>query len=72
MKRNGLYYLNNTGSRWVVFENGVRISNTWTTKSGKEVTRRVLFFESWGNFGCAYISYKGKRISVLSDTILED
>jgi len=71
--KNVVLYCNNSGSRWVIFdETGRREQRTWKTKSGKEVTRRVIFFESFGNFGSATISYKGKKISVLMDTILED
>lgn len=69
----GIYYLNNSGSRWVIFdESGKREKREWKTVAGKTITRRVIFYESFGNFGSATISYKGKRISVLADTILED
>ena len=70
--RNGCYYLNNSGSRWVVYENGHLEKRTWKTTSGKEITRAVLFYESFGNFGSCCISYKGKKIMVLADTILDD
>jgi hypothetical protein len=70
--RTGVFYLNNWGSRWVVLDNGRREQQTWKTKSGKDVTRRVIYYESFGNFGSACISYKGKKINVLMDTILED
>ncbi len=70
--RNGTYYLNNTGSRWVTFENGNKVKHTWKTENGKEITRTCLYFESFGNFGSACISYKGKKINVLMDTILKD
>lgn len=71
--RTGCYYLNNRGDRWIVLdENGKREERSWKTKSGKTVTRRVIYYESFGNFGSACISYKGKRISVLKDSILED
>lgn len=69
---NGTYYLNNNGSRWVHFENGKKVSRTWLTETGKSITRTVIFFESFGNFGSCTINYKGKRISVLADTILKD
>ena len=70
--RSGTYYLNNSGSRWVVLINGKREQRTWLTKSGKEITRRVIYYESFGNFGSCLISYKGKKIRVLMDTILND
>lgn len=70
--RNGLFYLNNTGSRWVIFVDGKKIKHTWMTKSGNIVIRTPVYFEAFGNFGSACINYKGKRISVLNESILED
>ena len=70
--RNGTYYLNNTGHRWVILENGKRNRITLTTKLGKEITRSVNYYEAFGNFATANISYKGRKINVFSDTILED
>lgn len=70
--RTGTFYLNNSGSRWVNLTDGKRDSITLKTKSGKEVTRQVEFWSSFGNFGTARISYKGKRIDVFGDTVLED
>ena len=72
MNRNGTYYLNNSGSRWVIFENGKKITHTFQTKSGKEVTRTLIECYSFGNWGGAVISYKGKKLNVLMDTVLED
>ena len=69
---NGTYYLNNSGSRWVTFNNGKKSKITLLTKSGQQVTRTVIFYESFGNFATALISYKGKKLSVFSDTILND
>jgi len=70
--RNGTYYLNNSGSRWVVYEDGKKSTITLKTKSGNSITRTVIYYFSFGNFGAAVISYKGKKIRVLTDTILED
>jgi len=70
--RTGTFYLNNYGSRWINLENGKREKITLKTKAGKTITRKVIFFESFGNFATALISYKGKKRSVFSDTILED
>jgi len=67
----GTYYLNNSGSRWVNLTNGKRDSITLLTKKGEEVTRQVEFWASFGNFATARISYKGKRIDVFGDTVLE-
>jgi S-adenosylmethionine hydrolase len=70
--RSGTYYLNNYGSRWVHLENGKKTTITLETKSGKSITRTVIYYEAFGNWATALISYKGKKISVFSDTILED
>jgi hypothetical protein len=68
----GTYYLNNSGSRWIILKNGKKIKHTFETKSGKKVIRTLIECFAFGNFGGAVISYKGKKISVLMDTILED
>jgi len=70
--RNGTYYLNNNGSRWVAYEDGKKTTVTLETKSGKLITRTVIYYEAFGNWTTALISYKGKKMSVFSDTILED
>jgi len=69
---NGTYYLNNSGSRWVHYINGIKSSITLKTQSGNQITRKVSFYESWGNYALAHISYKGKKIRVFGDEILED
>ncbi|MFZ1517031.1 MAG: hypothetical protein WAT21_16615 [Saprospiraceae bacterium] len=69
---NGTYYLNNNGSRWVVYSNGKKTVHTFMTESGKEVTRTAIFYESFGNFASVCISYKGNKISVLLDSVLKD
>jgi hypothetical protein len=70
--RTGTFYLNNHGSRWVCYEDGKKTTVTLETKSGKLITRTAIYYESFGNFATALISYKGKKISVFNDTILED
>lgn len=72
MKRNGTFYLNNSGSRWVVFINGEKEKITLETKSGKKVTRTAIYYESFGNFASVCISYKGKKVNVLTDSLLDD
>jgi hypothetical protein len=52
--------------------NGNKPKHTFKTESGKEVTRTALFYESFGNFGLVWISWKGKKISVFADSILKD
>lgn len=67
------YYLNNSGSRWVTFdEAGKRQRIQLTTRSGKVVERRVTFWESFGNHTLANISWKGKRLRVFADSLLDD
>lgn len=68
----GTLYLNNSGSRWIVLENGKRVKRTFKTESGKEIERRVNYFSAFGNFATCNISYKGKRINVFTDTLLKD
>lgn len=70
--RNGTFYLNNNGSKWVTFENGKKVKLKFLTTSGKEIYRTAIYFKSFGNFGSVLISYKGKKINVLADTILND
>jgi len=70
--RNGTYYLNNSGSRSVHYINGVKSKHTFTTLSGKQITRTLIEQFMFGNFGGAIISYKGKKIRVLLDQILAD
>lgn len=61
-------YLNNSGSRWVTPGEEV----TLRTKSGKEVTRKVLFWEQVGNFAACCVSYKGKKVRMFPGSLLED
>jgi hypothetical protein len=68
--RNGTYYLNNNGSRWVIFDNGakikVRIIPDEYNGLDEEVIRTALFFEAFGNFASVTVSIKGKKVSTLS------
>lgn len=67
------FYLNNRGDRWIdVDEFGNKKLITLFTKSNKPITRTIQFYESFGNFARMQITYKGKRMFVFADTILED
>jgi hypothetical protein len=67
------YYLNNNGSRWVTYDkDGIKQRIVLETISGRLITRTVIFWESFGNYATACISYKGKKINVFTSTILED
>lgn len=71
--RKGIYYLNNSGSKWVVFdENGKKEKVTLETKTGKKIVRTAIRYSQFGNFASVLISYKGKKIDVFTDTLLED
>lgn len=69
---NGTYYLNNTGSRWITLIQGKKETINLTTKSGKSIVRTVILWESYGNSALAHINYKGKKIRVFADEVLED
>lgn len=69
---NGTYYLNNNGSRWVVYDNGKKAKIQLRTKSNNVIERTVIYYDSFGNFACALISYKGKKVKVLCDEVLPD
>jgi len=72
MKRKRFKFLTNSGSRWIVFdEDGRHEKITWETRRHGSFTRRVIFYESFGNFASATISYKGKRFKFLTDSILD-
>lgn len=66
--KTGTYYLNNSGSRWVTYnQDGKKDQIIIITPEGNKERRTVIFYESFGNFASATISYKGKRMSVLMD-----
>ncbi len=69
---NGTLYLNNSGSRWIHLVNGEKEKVTLKTKSGIDVVKTAIFYESFGNFATVCISYKGKKINVFMDSVLDD
>ena len=70
--QNGTLYLNNHGSKWISIINGKKETISLQTKSGKTITRTPVYFYMFGNWGAALIHYKGKKVRVLMDAILED
>ena len=68
--RNGTFYLNNNGSRWVVFENGKRIKVIVQPDEYNglkfPVIRSANYFQSFGNFASVNVSIKGKKIDTLN------
>jgi len=72
-RNSGVYYLNNSGSRWIVLDDsGKKEQRYFETKSGKKLLKTILEYYSFGNFAGAVISHKGKKIRVFPDTKLED
>ncbi len=69
---NGTFYLNQSGTRIVHYIDGKKSTHMFTTKSGKQVERTLIYQYAFGNFSGALISYKGKKIKVLLDTLLDD
>jgi hypothetical protein len=73
MAKYNTFYLNNTGSRWVNIDRfGNKDKIILETKSGRLITRTCQFYEQFGNFATVQITYKGKRMMVFPDTVLED
>lgn len=62
---NGTYYLNNTGTRFVVYENGKK-QQVYILLNGKVITRTALLYENYGNFVRVYVSVKGKKIKTFN------
>jgi hypothetical protein len=62
--RTGTFYLNNTGHRWVNLTNGKK-DQIFAYINGELIKRTAIYYESFGNFACACISYKGKKYSIL-------
>ena len=65
-----VYFLNNSGSRWIVLENGKKVKCEFNLANGETVKRTVIEFRQFGNFVTCLISWKGKKISVFSDSVL--
>ena len=68
-KKNGVYYLNNSGSRWVVYHNGEK-EKILVEHDGEEVKRSVVEYQQFGNYVCAVYYYKGERRSTLNFKVL--
>lgn len=60
---NGTLYLNNSGSKWVVYEKGKKIKISFK-RDGQLHIRIPLFFEAWGNYSFAKVIYKNEKINV--------
>ena len=67
---NGTYYVNSTGSRWVIYEKGKKIKISFERDNIIHI-RTPLFFESWGNFAYARVTYNNKRINIFDYKIID-
>jgi hypothetical protein len=75
--RNGTYYLNNSGHRWVHYEsNGKKVKILILpdeySPSNVQLLRTALYFEAFGNFVAAIYSYKGKKYKTVNYKLLWD
>jgi len=72
---NGCYYLNNSGSRWVVFNQGkkqrVKILPDDYSPCKEAIERAAVRFDAFGNFAAAVYYYKGKKYSSLNYELIE-
>ena len=64
--RTGIFYLNNSGSRWIILENGKKPKvNVLTPEGFKQLT--PLYYASFGNYGTVAIKYKGTRYELFPE-----
>ena len=61
--RNGTYYLNNNGSRWVSYPKEKVL--VFDGSNGYCKMRTIEYYEAFGNFASACLRYKGKMVSAL-------
>lgn len=63
--RNGLYYLNNSGSRWVVYRNDKK-EKVLVVHENQILERTAIEYRSFGNFASVVYYYKGKKYDTLN------
>ena len=63
--RNELYYLNNSGSRWVVYQNGKK-EKVLVVHENQILERTAIEYRSFGNFASVVYYYKGKKHETLN------
>jgi len=75
MSRDGTFYLNKSGSRWICLEKGkkpkVVIQPDNHNNLEKPIVRTAVSFEMFGNFSCVNYWYKKRLRSTLHFTLLE-
>jgi hypothetical protein len=63
--RQGTYYLNNSGSKWVTYPKDKVLVIDASERYCKQ--RTIDHYESFGNFAVACLKYKGKMISAFPE-----
>ena len=63
--KNGLYYLNDHGSRWVVYQNGKK-EKVLVVHENQILERTAIEYKSFGNFASVVYYYKGKKYDTLN------
>ena len=64
-------YLNNSGSRWIIPGNTVRVVGTVNGKAYNKI-RKVDYYESLGNFATATVRVNGIRYTGFADDHFPD
>jgi hypothetical protein len=65
-------YLNNSGSRWVMYDKRHRKVQIMFDYQGDVFTRTSLYFKQWGNFTFALVSLKGHKVKISEFMLIED
>lgn len=68
--KNGCYYLNNSGHRWVLYYNGEKERVRVLFPDGHIETRAILYCEAFGNWAVVCISLKGKKKKFFQKSII--
>lgn len=63
--KNGTYYLNNSGSRWVVYKNGKK-EKVLVIHEDQILERTAIEYKSFGNFASVVYCYKGEKYDTLN------
>jgi len=70
----GIYYLNNSGSRWIIVEGGrrVRVKVNPDKYNGLKnfIIRSPNYFEAFGNFVRICVNIGGKKIMTMNYQLL--
>lgn len=66
--RNGILYLNNHGTRWVIFKDGKKDMPILIMDKYGNVQKRVaICFKQFGNWTSVMFRYKGKVYDIIPD-----